>query len=621
MLNSKIGFKLTFGVVLTVLIAIGIFAYFNIRSENKSLLMEVERHASQFSEHLKSDMNYDMLHQDRSRIRDGIRRIGKQKSVDHIRVFNKPGEIVYSSDPSEVGKVVDMNTDICSSCHGEGIPRDTLESQERMRIFRTDEDSPRMLGIINPVYNEKTCWTADCHAHPPSKTVLGMLDVTLPLTEVDRNIFRSQIAVVVLAISVILILSLIVGLLVRWWIDRPVQELLKAMKHVSGGNLAYRVDVTSDDELGMLAKSFNNMTENLAQARLQLFQSDKLASLGRLAAGVAHEINNPLTAVLTNSSYLLKRSQGQSEVVDDLNVIVSETIRCREIVKSLLDFARQTTPKKRKADINQIIHRAATVIENQLTIGRVELVMDLDDSLPMVTVDANQIQQVFINLMANASDAIGEDSGTITITSKAISLSPTGVLQIKRALCRKRHDLVDRKVQIDGKPAISMRYRKDKETGLIYLNPMYGSTEHRLNGMPAMGEDVDLMCPDCSASLLAEGELCPKCGSPAYAFEVPLKGLVRGCLKEGCGWHRWRQVDSDWNDEFVEVRVTDNGCGIPKSQLPKLFEPFATTKGQKGTGLGLAVTWGIIDNHNGTITVESEVGVGTVFIIRIPVGS
>jgi signal transduction histidine kinase len=95
--------------------------------------------------------------------------------------------------------------------------------------------------------------------------------------------------------------------------------------------------------------------------------------------------------------------------------------------------------------------------------------------------------------------------------------------------------------------------------------------------------------------------------------------MVQGCLQDGCGWHRWEQVDSAWNDEFVEVRVEDDGCGIPKTQLPKLFEPFATTKGQMGTGLGLAVTWGIVDNHNGTISVESEVGVGTSFIIRIPV--
>jgi len=621
MLNSKIGLKLTFGVVLTLLVVISIFAYFNIQSENKTLLMEVERHATQFSDHLKSDMGYDMLHNDRVRIQDSISRIGGQGAIDGIRVFNKDGEVIYSSIQKEIGKMVTMEATSCYRCHLTGEPIKKLQNQEHMRIFRPEPDGPRLLGIINPVYNEPSCWTSTCHAHPQSQTVLGVLDVTMPLDKVDENIRRSQIAIVVLAVSVIILLSLIIGFLVRWWIDRPVQDLLKATREVSGGNLNYRVEVKREDELGMLAKSFNSMTDNLAEARLQLFQSDKLASLGRLAAGVAHEINNPLTAVLTNSSYLLKRSEGQSEISDDLQVIVSETIRCREIVKSLLDFARQTVPKKRMADINEIIRRATTVVENQLSMKQVDLVMEMDSALPKVRADANQIQQVFINLVVNACDAIGEEGGSIKITSKVISLSPMGTLQIKRALCRKRHDLVDRKVQIDSKPAISMRYRKKKQTGLIHLNPMYGSTEHRLGNMPPLGEGVDLMCPDCSASLIADGETCPKCGAPIYAFEVPLKGMVQGCLREGCGWHHWEQAESAWNDEYVEVQVIDNGCGIPKSQMEKLFEPFTTTKGQKGTGLGLAVTWGIIDNHNGTISVDSEVGKGTTFIIRIPVGA
>jgi two-component system NtrC family sensor kinase len=608
-------------VVLTALLAISIFAWFNIQSQSSSLLNEVERHARQLSDAVKSDTEYDMLRNDRDRIHESIRRIGQQESIDRVRVFNKSGEVIYSSDPAEIGKMVDKQAESCYRCHSAGKPLDHLEMQARTRVFRPDQESSRLLGIINPIYNSETCWTAACHAHPREQTVLGVLDVTIPLTEIDRNIWRSQLAVMILAVSVILVLSLIVWFMVRWWIDRPVQELLAGMKHVAGGNLAHRVDVKRDDELGTLARSFNNMTENLAQARLQLFQSDKLASLGRLAAGVAHEINNPLTAVLTYSSYLLKRSQGQSEMRNDLNVIVSETIRCREIVKSLLDFARQTVPKKRLADINEIIGRAIAVIENQLSLGRVKLVMDLDTDLPRVTVDANQIQQVFINLLVNALDAIGEDSGSIKVTSKAIRVGPTGTLQIKRAQCPKRHDLVDRKVQIDGKPAIGMRYRKGDLSGLIYLNPMYGSNEHHLHDMPAWGEGIELQCPECSRSLMAEGEVCPKCGSPIYAFEVPLKGMVQGCLKEGCGWHRWEQVDSSWNDEFVEVRVQDDGCGIPEAQIPKLFEPFATTKGQKGTGLGLAVTWGIVDNHNGTIAVESKVDVGTSFVIRIPVKS
>ena len=139
--------------------------------------------------------------------------------------------------------------------------------------------------------------------------------------------------------------------------------------------------------------------------------------------------------------------------------------------------------------------------------------------------------------------------------------------------------------------------------------------------MPPLDEGVELLCPQCSTSLIGEGEPCPRCGAPVYEFEVPLKGMIQGCLTTGCGWHRWEQVDSDWDDAFVEVRVEDDGCGIPRSQIPHLFEPFATTKGPKGTGLGLAVTWGIVDNHNGSISVESEVGVGTTFIVRIPVRS
>lgn len=199
------------------------------------------------------------------------------------------------------------------------------------------------------------------------------------------------------------------------------------------------------------------MTKKLSEARLQLFQSDKMASLGRLAAGVAHEINNPLTGVLTYSSFLLKREKNP-ELQEDLKVIVRETKRSREIVKSLLDFARQSVPKKNEANLNEIIEHAISVVENQLSIDHIKLIRHLDPNLPAITVDSNQMQQVIINLLVNAHDAI-EKNGSITITSSKLSLSPLGITHIKKAICPKRHDLIDNEVKIDGMSSIKIKAR------------------------------------------------------------------------------------------------------------------------------------------------------------------
>ena len=119
-----------------------------------------------------------------------------------------------------------------------------------------------------------------------------------------HKLSSSEFRTIIFALIAIALLSLIIGIFVRKWIEKPVHELVNATEQVGTGNLNYVIKDLGSDELGLLAKSFNNMTQKLAEARLQLFQSDKMASMGRLAAGVAHEINNPLTAVLTYSSFL-----------------------------------------------------------------------------------------------------------------------------------------------------------------------------------------------------------------------------------------------------------------------------------------------------------------------------
>jgi two-component system, NtrC family, sensor kinase len=616
---KRIGVKLILLVGVTAVTIIALFAYLSLQAMNAGMLAEVERHASQLSETVRASTRYAMLLNERDHIRQIVQSIGQQQDIGKVRILNKLGEIIYSSVEADIGTMVDKRAESCYNCHSADRPLERLPIKQRTRVFQVHPDSSRYLGIITPINNEPSCWTADCHAHPREKTVLGVLDVAMPLRDADRTLGEIRTELVVSALVSFLGISFIIGLFVRRWVDKPVKELVTATQAVAAGNLSFTIKEQRADELGHLARSFNNMTRKLADARMQLFQSDKLASLGRLAAGVAHEINNPLTGVLTYSSFLMRRTQDRPEIQDDLKVIVRETIRCREIVKSLLDFARQSVPKKAETSLNEIIDRAITVASNQLTLNQIRLEKQTADDLPKVTVDGNQIQQVLINLIVNAADAIGPRGGTITLGSSLLQLSPRGITQVRKAQCGKRHSLIDNEVRIGGLPSIRLRASAGTEEGYVYVDPMYGRTGHQWGLTAPLGTEILLSCPECRTSLLDPSGRCPVCTAPLCMIDVPGQGRLELCSRRGCPHEQWEAVDTGGLRDYVEITVSDTGSGIAPEDLPRIFEPFYTTKGQRGTGLGLSVIWGIVDNHNGTITVDSTVGKGTTFRIRIPV--
>ena len=492
---KQIGFRLIFVVAVTSLVIIGVYAYFNVKSQSTSLISEVERHANQLGETVISSTRFDMMLNQRDRIQQTINSIGTQPQIRDVRIINKIGEIIYSSDLNNIDKMVDKQAESCYACHSEDKPLEQISITERTRIFRIHPDSNRVLGIITPVYNEKSCWQAECHAHPQNQKVLGVLDVSISLADIDKAIIQREWEIVIFAIIAVIALGLLIAFFVRRWISNPVHDLLNATQQVSQGNLNYAIKDLGDNEIGKLGVSFNNMTKKLSEARMQLFQSDKMASLGRLAAGVAHEINNPLTGVLTYSSFLLKRTKDNPEFQEDLNIIVRETLRSREIVKSLLDFARQSVPKKSNADINEIIDKAISVVENQLSVKKVKIKKLPASNLSKIAVDSNQIQQVFINLFVNSSDAIGKDGGTITIGTKQISLSPFGVAQIKRATCSKRHNLIDNEFKIDGLPALKVKVVSNGKEGIIHLDPVYGKHRNHNHLDFKINKDTKFVCP------------------------------------------------------------------------------------------------------------------------------
>ena len=345
-MSTKISYKLIVAVGSVALIIIGVFAYGMLSAHRRQLIGEVRRSAHQLSETVKNSTHYDMLLNQRESVHRIINTIGKQEGIKKVRIFNKDGAIIYSTDHLDVGQMVDKRAEACYVCHAVGRPLERLPISERTRIFQLP-DSGRVLGIISPIYNEPSCWQGECHAHAPGQKVLGVLDISMSLDDVDREMQSSQRRLILFGVVAIGAVSVMIYLLVNRIVLKPVNEIVAATRRVAAGDLQYKIASAKRDEIGILANSFNEMTQKLSEAQRQVYQSQKLAAVGQLAAGVAHEINNPLTGVLSYSSFLLKRAEDKPEFKEDLEVIVRETQRCRGIVKGLLDFARQSPPEKR----------------------------------------------------------------------------------------------------------------------------------------------------------------------------------------------------------------------------------------------------------------------------------
>ena len=236
------------------------------------------------------------------------------------------------------------------------------------------------------------------------------------------------------------------------------------------------------------------MQKELEETHLKLLHSEKMASLGKLAAGVAHEINNPLGGILIYANMLFEETSPEDPRRADLKQIVDQTLRCKEIVKELLDFSRQTTHCWVHCDINQALQQTISLLGKQALFQDIQIIKEIDPHLPQIIADPGQLNQVLINLMTNAVDAM-EGKGILTVRT--------------------------------------------------YFLP---------------------------------------------------------------------------DEEKIGLEIADTGYGIHSENLSRIFDPFFTTKDiGKGTGLGLSTVYGILEEHGGTIEVESTVGQGTTFILRLPV--
>ncbi len=416
--------KIGIAAKLAVLLVLGTGAVFlafgvwNVRVHRAHAEALVAQHAAGINEVIQRSTRYHMLRNDREALHQIIADIGSEPGIRRVRIYNRQGRVSFSSINSEAGTF------------DRSQPEPDKVNRAIVRILR-DSDGERLVGSVYPIWNQPGCSSAVCHEHPPSQRVLGMIDTQLSLADVDREMVAHQaqlwrFTLLGLSLSVLACIAFVYLVL-----HRRIHELKHGIRRVADGDLKYRLSIRSSDELSEVASSFNRMTEELDKARTELIertqnsliQSEKMASLGKLAATVAHELNNPLFGILTYARLALKQIkrndlplEERERLMEKLSVIERESKRSGEIVKNLLTFARQAPRTVAEHDLNVLVQRAIAVIRHRLELQQVIIDAQLDQQLPKLHCDEGQVQQVMLVLLVNAAEAM-PDGGSLLLKS------------------------------------------------------------------------------------------------------------------------------------------------------------------------------------------------------------
>lgn len=514
--------KLFVLLLFVMLLIFSIHTYIDIKTISTNLTDLVYTEAGRASDLIVRSTRYSMLLNRKEDVHQTIHTLGSEPGFVGINIYNKTGEIIFSTDTLIVGTKVDLQAEACIICHESDSPLESAPAQNRMRVYESAAVGP-VLGLINPIRNEPECYNAACHAHTPDQTVLGVLDVKMSLVSVHERVARTRSELIVSSLLMMIIIASISGLFIYRVIRQPISKLSQGMTRISSGNLDARIAINSNDEIGELATAFNQMasdlttargeleewaltlgdrieekTEELQKAQSQIIQMEKMASLGKLSASIAHEINNPLFGILTYSKLILREIGTETPETEDresikkyLSVIQEESSRCGDIVKGLLDFARHSGGEYEPQHLHDIIDRTLVLLGHHFEMQLVTVERQFEAADDHLVCDPRQIQQAIIAPCINAVEAM----------------------------------------------------------------PQGGSLAIRTTG------------------------------------------------------------DADQ----IEVQFVDTGQGIPEASIDKVFEPFYTTKeGDAGLGLGLAIVYGIVQRHSGSVRVDSSTGEGTTLTISLP---
>ncbi len=519
---NRLGIQLILVISVVLIVNYVFHAFYTVNKLESDLNYSWSQNAYNISDIIKKSTRYGMLLNRRDDVHQIIKTIGTEVGVEKIRIYNKMGQIIFSTDTTEINTTVNMKEEACLACHMNDKIISSPPMTNRIRIFK-DASNKKVIGLINPIFNEKDCYTSECHAHSPKAKLLGVLDVVLSGERIEEMIQSNTSRFLSNSVLITVIISVVIWLFISFLVNRPIKKFAVGLKEIGKGNLDYKIDIHSKNELGEMATQFNDMsvkldsaykeiqqwtktlndkvnekTEELKKIYNQIIQIEKLASLGKLSATVAHELNNPLEGILTYCKLIAKKLTKQQkenefeQIINYLNLISDESARCGRIVKDLLLFShRGNEDEFILEDINTIIDKCTMIIKHHLEMNQISLIKEINTDKLKLKGDSQKLQQALISMLINAIEAM-----------------PNG--------------------------------------GNIIIR---------------IADEADSMI----------------------------------------------------------IRIIDEGSGIAEKDLPHIFEPFYTTKlDAKGTGLGLAVAYGIIEHHKGKIEIENTSLKGTTFKVTLP---
>lgn len=443
MFFSRLNFKLIAIILLVlvpILILLSIFTTANLQSD---LIATCARNTYNTSEIIKNSTRYSMVLNLKGDVNEILHNIGKNKDIDVVKIYDKKGVIRYASDSSYLYQSVGINSRTCSPCHDHTIPLEKLSVEDRTMIV--DSADIRDLVILNPIENDPDCYNAACHAHDKDATILGILEMRVPLEKIDAIVDHNVANVLTNSLIGTILSGILIIVLITIMVNKPLKKISHGINEIGKGNLSYKITVDTQDELGDVATQLNEMSDKLLDANKeinewnvklnkkvkekseelkvlynQVIQVERLASLGKLSATVAHELNNPLAGILNFAKLIirkLKKLQTEDEyekILEHLQLIAEESDRCGKIVKDLLLFSHRGDEEFTIESTTAIMNKAATLMNHHLEINKITLEKEYQNKDVYIKCNPQKIQQALMSLMMNAVDAMNEN-GKITL--------------------------------------------------------------------------------------------------------------------------------------------------------------------------------------------------------------